>query len=357
LYGGRSRYFGQLNAGKRSAVLDLTREEGREAARSLVARADVLVENFRPGVMTRLGLNPAACRAANPALVYCSISGYGHTGRGDAQRPAVAPVVHAESGYDLAVLSYQRSTAEPPATGVFVADVLAGALAVGGILAALRRRDLTGEGAHVDVALTDAMLSLLVEEIQTAQSGTPKAPPYRPVQTRDGFLMVGAFSARHVLALGELIGRPEIEADARFAGPQLRAHLDDLHELVEQWTTTRSSAEAEHAIRAAGVPCSRYRTVEDQLGDETLRARGALRSARDAAGSFTIVASPIRFASDHGLEFPSPDTLEVHDLGLHTRDVLARLAGYGRSRIDDLIARGAAVDEGAPRPKPRKEFQ
>ena len=353
LHGGRSRYFGQLNAGKQSVVLDLTGEPGREAARALVAEADVLVENFRPGVMTRLGLGPAACRATNPALVYCSISGYGHEGRADAQRPAVAPVIHAESGYDLAVASYQRDAADPPATGVFVADVLGGALAVGGILAALRRRDRTGEGSHVDIALTDAMLSVLVEEIQTAQSGTPTAPPYRPARTTDGFVMVGAFSPRHVRALADLLDRPDIAHDARFAGPHLRAHLDDLHEAVERWTSTRSSADAESAIRSAGVPCSRYRAAEELLDDEALRSRGALRQARDAAGPFTIVASPIRFAGDQGLEPPPPETLQVHDLGSHTRDVLTRLAGYGNDRINDLVERGGAAESESRRCSPR----
>jgi CoA:oxalate CoA-transferase len=338
---GRSRYFGQLNAGKRSVVLDLGHEQGREAARTLVGEADVLMENFRPGVMTRLGLGPAACRSENPALVYCSISGYGHGGRGDADRPAVAPVVHAESGYDLAMSSYQRD-AEPPATGVFVADVLAGALATGGILAALRRRDLTGEGSHVDIALTDAMLSLLVEEVQTAQTGTPTAVPYRPVRTNDGFVMVGVFSTRHALALAQVLDKPEIAQDPRFADGRLRAHLDELNELLERWTSSRSSAEAEAAIRAAGVPCSRYRSAREQLDDDALRSRGALRQARDSAGEFTVVASPVRFAGDEGLESPSPETFEVHDLGNHTRAVLERLAGYGHDQIDALTAGGAA---------------
>jgi crotonobetainyl-CoA:carnitine CoA-transferase CaiB-like acyl-CoA transferase len=336
---GRSRYFGQLNAGKRSVVLDLSDEPGRGVARALVGEADVLVENFRPGVMTRLGLGPAACRALNPGLVYCSLSGYGR----DAQRPAVAPVVHAESGYDLAVAGYQPDGAPPPATGVFVADILGGALAVGGILAALRRRDSTGEGSDVDIALTDAMLSVLVEEVQTAQSGTPTAPPYRPARTNDGFVMVGAFSPRHALALADLIDRPDIAQDPRFAGSGMRAHLDDLHEAVERWTAARSSDEAESAIRAAGVPCSRYRTVDEVLGDEALHARGTLRQARDAVGAFTIVGSPIRFADADGLQSPPPDAFEVHELGTHTRDVLASLAGYDQRRIDDLIERGAAV--------------
>jgi crotonobetainyl-CoA:carnitine CoA-transferase CaiB-like acyl-CoA transferase len=163
------------------------------------------------------------------------------------------------------------------------------------------------------------------------------------VRTNDGFVMVGAFSPRHALALADLIDRPDIAHDPRFAGPGMRAHLDDLHHAVEGWTATRSSDEAESAIRAAGVPCSRYRAVDEVLGDEALHARGTLRQARDAVGEFTIVGSPIRFADEEGLQSPPPDTFEVHDLGTHTRDVLARLAGYDRQRIDDLIERGTGV--------------
>jgi len=346
LSGGRSRYFGQLNAGKRSVVLDLAHPDGRAAALALVRASDVLVENFRPGVMARLGLDSPTCREQNPSLVYCSISGYGHHGPRDPGRPAVAPVIHAASGYDLAVAGYQAPGSDPPATGVFVADVLAGALASSGILAALAGRELTGEGAHVDIALHDAMLSLLVEEVQVAQvEGARTAPPYRPIRARDGFVMVGIVTTRQIVALAELTGRPDIADDPRFSesGPR-RAHLEELHSLVEAWTRERSTADVENAMRAAGVPCTAYRTVAEQLADDALLARGTLREAHDSAGAFTIVASPIRLAMASGGLQPAPrGAFEVRDLGADTRDVLAQ-AGYDATGIAQLIECGAACD-------------
>ncbi|HEY3187105.1 MAG TPA: CoA transferase, partial [Solirubrobacteraceae bacterium] len=134
LRNGASSHFGQLNAGKRSVVLDLKQPAAVEIVTRLVRRADVLVENFRPGVMTRLGLGYASLAAIRPELVYCAISGYGQTGP-SADLPAYAPVIHAASGYDVAHMSYQESRTRPDNNGIFIADVLSGTYAFGAILA------------------------------------------------------------------------------------------------------------------------------------------------------------------------------------------------------------------------------
>lgn len=352
LRGGRSRYFGQLNAGKRSVVLDVRRPEGRDAALALVRRADVVVENFKPGVMARLGLDYAACRAVNPSLVYCSISGYGHTGSG-LSRAAIAPIIHARSGYDLAVAGYQTGSSEPPATGVFVADVLGGALAMAGILAALHRRTATGEGAHVDIALTDALLSLLVQELQGAQvtGQESAAPPYRPVRVADGYVMVGVVTDRNFLGLASVLDRPDLADDPRFAtSTARRANLDDLHRIVSAWAAGRTGDDVESRMLAAGVPCTRYRSVADQLDDDALWSRGTLRTARDGSGAFTVAASPIRLATPDGAPGCTPGgTFEVRDLGADTEDVLATVAGYDPARIDDLLRLGVAEADAEPR--------
>jgi len=354
LRGGRSRYFGQLNAGKRSIVLDLRRREGRDAALALVRRADVVVENFKPGVMARLGLDYAACRAVNPSIVYCSISGYGHSDAGQS-RAAIAPIIHARSGYDLAVAGYQTESSEPPATGVFVADVLGGALAMGGILAALHRRTATGEGSHVDIALTDALLSLLVQELQGAQvtGQESAAPPYRPVRVTDGHVMVGIVTDRNFHALTSVLDRPDLIHDPRFAASTARrANLDELHRIVSAWAAERDGDDVERRMLAAGVPCTRYRSVADQLDDPTLWSRGTLRTAHDGSGTFTVAASPIRLATSAGAPAPAPDgAFEVHDLGADTNDVLATVAGYDAARIDDLLRLGVAE----PAPEPRSD--
>src|SRR5437762_2288154 len=168
LRNGASTSFGQLNTGKKSVVLDLKREEAVAAARRLVATADVLVENFRPGVMRRFGLDYPALRPIKPDLIYCAISGYGQTGP-SAALPAYAPVIHAASGYDLAHMAYQGEVRRPDYCGIYIADVLTGTYAFGAITAALYQREMTGEGQMIDVSMLESMLSLTLSEIQAAQ--------------------------------------------------------------------------------------------------------------------------------------------------------------------------------------------
>ncbi|MEB2508075.1 CoA transferase, partial [Burkholderia anthinoferrum] len=143
-----STAFGQLNIGKQSLVLDLKSPAGVEAVRRLIATADVLVENFRPGVMRRLKLDYASVRDINPKLIFCSISGYGQTGP-SAELPAYAPVIHAASGYEMAHLAYQPGRSRPDYCGIYHADVLTGVYAFGAISAALYQRAASGKGQHI----------------------------------------------------------------------------------------------------------------------------------------------------------------------------------------------------------------
>ncbi len=164
-----STAFGQLNVGKNSLVLDLKSPKGVEAVRRLVATADVLVENFRPGVMRRLKLDYASLHELNPKLIYCSISGYGQTGP-SAELPAYAPVIHAASGYEMAHLAYQPGRTRPDYCGIYHADVLTGVYAFGAISAALYQRTGTRQGQHIDVSMLESMLSLTLNEVQWSQS-------------------------------------------------------------------------------------------------------------------------------------------------------------------------------------------
>src|SRR6202041_3946101 len=162
---GCSSVFGQLNAGKKSVVLDLKSPEAIEVVRRLVKDADILVENFRPGVMRRLKLDYASLQPLNPKLVYCSISGYGQTGP-SAELPAYAPVIHAASGYDRAHLSYQPGRNRPDYCGIYHADVLTGVYAFGAIAAALYQRRESEKGQHIDVSMLESMLTLTPNEVQ-----------------------------------------------------------------------------------------------------------------------------------------------------------------------------------------------
>src|SRR6476620_3977514 len=213
-----STVFGQLNVGKNSLVLDLKSPMGLEAVRRLVATADVLVENFRPGVMRRLKLDHASRHELNPKLISCSISGYGQTGP-SAELPAYAPVIHAASGYEMAHLAYQPGRSRPDYCGIYHADVLTGVYAFGAIGAALYQRTATGQGQRIDVSMLESMLSLTLNEMQWSQVEVKqtKRPMFGPVETADGYVNVAVASEKTFQNLVKVIGHPEWVGDPRFA--------------------------------------------------------------------------------------------------------------------------------------------
>src|SRR6202023_366139 len=215
---GCSSAFGQLNVGKKSLVLDLKSPDAIEIVCRLVADTDILVENFRPGVMRRLKLDYASLQQLNPKLIYCSISGYGQTGP-SAELPAYAPVIHAASGYDMAHLTYQPGRNRPDYCGVYHADVLTGVYAFGAISAALYQRQINRKGQYIDVSMLESMLSLTPNEVQWAQFNVkpPSRPMFGPVETADGFVMVTIASEKTFQCLMKACGRPEWVSDPRFA--------------------------------------------------------------------------------------------------------------------------------------------
>jgi len=340
---GHSSFFGALNAGKRSVALDLRTAAGRQAAHEIVAWADVLVENFRPGVMERLGLDYATVSQKHPEIVFCSVTGYGQVGPW-IERPAIAAIVHATSGYDLALQTYQKEMPRPPVAGIHTADVLSGALALAGILTALRAKEQTGVGRHVDVSMLDAMLSVMTGEVMNAQfPDENNVRGYPPARTSDGFVMIGAVSQRLFEALMRAIGHPELVEDSRFRSNSDRwANAAALDAIIEEWTSQRTGEECERMLLEAGVPASKYRTVAEQLDLEQTTARGTFATAEDAAGSYRIVDSGFHL---HGpVDDPSPSALGavwgVPALGADTRDVLTER--LGAERAEALIQSGVA---------------
>ncbi|MFK4577290.1 CoA:oxalate CoA-transferase [Bradyrhizobium ottawaense] len=215
---GCSTAFGQLNVGKKSVVLDLKSEDGKEAVRRLAATSDILVENFRPGVMHRLRLDYDRLRTVNPKLIYCSISGYGQTGP-SAELPAYAPVIHAASGYDMAHLAYQPGRNRPDYCGIYHADVVTGTYGFGAIASALYQRTVTGLGQHIDVSMLESMLSLTLTELQSAQFAVkpPPRPMFGPTETASGYVMITVASEKTFQGLMGVIGHPEWISDPRFA--------------------------------------------------------------------------------------------------------------------------------------------
>ena len=330
---GRSAYFAQLNAGKKSLALDLKQAASIELIRELVPRCDVVVENYRPGVMQRLGLDYPTLSALNPKLVYCSISGFGQQGSW-AGRSAYAPVLHAACGYDMANLDYQEGDVERPLkNGIFVADVLGGSLAFGSIQAALLRVARTGQGDHVDLSLMDAMMSLLVYECQEAQFPAERRRPlYRPTKASDGFLLVAPVSQNNFEALARGVGHPEWIVDPRFAHSTDREHhWGELMGLLDDWAADRTAAECEAKMNAAGVPCSRYFTVREAMQLPPLVERGAFETIDDGSGACQVPNPAFRFA-----QTAAHARNRVPALGEDGPALLAGLLGWDDARIAAL---------------------
>jgi crotonobetainyl-CoA:carnitine CoA-transferase CaiB-like acyl-CoA transferase len=295
---GCSTAFGQLNVGKKSLVLDLKSPDAIEIVRRLVAGADILVENFRPGVMRRLKLDYGSLQALNPRLIYCSISGYGQTGP-SAELPAYAPVIHAASGYDMAHLSYQPGRNRPDYCGIYHADVLTGVYAFGAISAALYQRHSSQSGQHIDVSMLESMLSLTLNEVQWSQFAVKQTarPMFGPVETADGFVMLAIASEKTFQSLISVIGHPEWIADPRFAiYSDRRDNWAALMDGIEAWSRTLATAACLTELNSFGVPCSAYRTVAEALNDPQIAHRGALAEVRDGGGTFKVMNLPFRMS-------------------------------------------------------------
>jgi crotonobetainyl-CoA:carnitine CoA-transferase CaiB-like acyl-CoA transferase len=329
---GAGTMFGQLNAGKRSLVLDLKRPQAVAAVKKLVAGVDILVENYRPGVMKRLGLDYPELAKVNPMLVYCAISGYGQTGPG-AGRPAYAPVIHAATGFDRAHLFYQQGRERPDNCGIFVADYASGAYALGGILAALHQRHVTGKGQMVDVSMFEALVGMLLGEVNRAQFDfeMPSRPMYGPVEAKDGYVMLATASERTFQDMATAAGRRDWLTDPRFEKyAERRMNWDQFVEEFEAWSRTLTVEECVAALEKHGVPCSPYYTVTEALQDPQVAHRGTLCTIEDSAGSYKSPAPPFRFSGSALQSGP-----RVSSLGEHTREILEE-AGLSADEIAAL---------------------
>jgi crotonobetainyl-CoA:carnitine CoA-transferase CaiB-like acyl-CoA transferase len=318
---GVSTYFASMNCGKRSIVLDLHTAEGLEAALELADQADVVVENFRPGVMGRLGLGYEKLRSRNQRLIYCAISGFGQSGP-LAHAPAYAPVIHASSGYEQAMLQYQKGGDRPLNNGIFIADVLGATHAASAIHLALYDRERTGRGQAIDCALLDSVLGMLVYEVQSAQFPTDRPRQvYEPVRAKDGYLMVAAVTPKNLEVLFDTIGYSEGKTDPRFATVRAKEeNWSALLQLVENWTSQRSGAECEETLMRAGVPCSRYRTVGEAMEHPQSTHRGLFTTVGTPEEPFRIANLPYKL---------SESRIETRGLaprlGQHTDEVLREL--------------------------------
>jgi CoA:oxalate CoA-transferase len=334
---GMSRVYAHFNRGKKSISLDLKSAAGLEVARGLVRSADVVVENFRPGVMARLGLDYESVRKDNPGLVYCSVSGYGQDGP-DAGKAAYAPVVHAASGFEHVMAKSQGGDGAPLKSGIMIADYVSGIYAFGAIQTALLHRKRNGVGSHVDVTLMESMMSLLAIQIQEAQSEQPLASRvFSPMATTDGHIIVPLVSPKGYHAIYGVIGRPEWRTDPDYSTlAAIMRRQPQIEATVAAWAATRTTADCVAALSEAGVPCSLYAAPADLFENAHLAHRGAFAPMSDAAGPFTVLNAPFRLSSAEcagaaTVSRPGEDTAAV------VRDAL----GLGEAEYRRLSESGA----------------
>jgi len=350
LAGEVSHYFLSVNRNKRSVALDLKSQAGRAVALRLAMACDLVVENFRPGVMDRLGLGYRSLSEARPDIILCSLSGFGQDGL-LAGRPAVDTVVQALSG----AMSVNGAPAGPPTKlGLPMGDLAGSMWGVVGILAALHHRDATGRGTHVDVSLLDSLISMqsYLAELFLVSGESPgrmgnnhhTVPAYGRYLARDGELVLAAQMDSFWRKFCDAAGRPELKDDPRFRGvPDRRANYAEVERLVSEIMQTKEVAEWERLLTAADVPHAPVLSVGEALEQPHSRERGLLREVEQpGAGRVRVLGPVLKFLG--GLDLPDPAPAPA--LGEHTRQVLAELLRLGAEEIDALVASGAASEGG-----------
>jgi succinyl-CoA:mesaconate CoA transferase len=337
-YGG---YFHSVNRNKRSVVIDLKSEAGRDTLRGMVGDADVLVENFKVGTMDRLGLSYESLSEHNPGLVYGSIRGFGDPRSGEspyADRPAFDIIAQAMGGV-MSITGTEESG--PVKVGPGVGDIFPASLCIVGILSALHHRERTGEGQFVDVGMVDGVLALTERIVhQYAVGGDVPGPqgnthpllfPFDRFDTADGHVMIAAPSDKQWAALCEAMDRPDLIEDYPDEHDRVE-HADDLRPVVADWVADHTKEEVADAI-ADDVPCGPVNTVVDVFEDEHFQVREMLPQVEhaDTGEEVSLAGAPIKLsATPSGVHHRAPF------LGEHSREVLAEY-GIDERRIEELV--------------------
>lgn len=285
--GGAALPFAMLNSNKQPVTLNLKTEKGRELLKELVGRADILVENFAPGVMDRLGLGAAELHKVNPRLIYGSSSGYGKDGP-YRDYPAMDLVMQAMCG----VIDSTGFADQPPVkSGAALCDFMAGIHLYAAIMTALYQRERTGKGRVVEVSMQDATYASLASNLGMLHARGAAAPartgnrhgglgisPYNVYRTSDGYVVLNAPADHHFRAILDVMERPELKQDARFVTRSSRVeNFAAIDELIENWTQTLTKNEVAHRMLAAKVPCAPVRQLLEVMHDENMHARGSLQ--------------------------------------------------------------------------------
>lgn len=360
---GESTYYLSVNRNKESVAVDMKAPEGRRIIADLARRADILLENFRPGALDRLGLSYAALHKENPRLIYCSISGFG-TDPADTPAEARSPFA-TRPGYDVVVQGlggFMALTGEPERqplkSGLSIADLTSGLLAFSGILLALHARHRTGRGQHVDVSMLDGQVALLTyhagmylnggREPRRMGNRHPSIAPYETYQTADGYINVAAANDGLWRALCRVLsdlGLPgeALFSDARFTSNSLRVqHREALGAALEPLLRGLPSQRWLERLEAAGVPCGPILSVPEVLGHPQVRHRQMVvdlphpaLEARGGPASIQVTGVPIKLSETPGQVRSAPPLL-----GQHTESALRDLLGLSSEALRDLAARG-----------------
>lgn len=338
--------FHLLNRGKSSVALDLRSKRGREIVRHMARHADVLVENFRPGVMADMGLEPEMLAAENPRLVHVSISGFGQNSP-MGNLPAYDLVIQAMTGF----MSVSGEPDGPPMmTGESVADLTAGLYASWSVLAALLARERSGQGQHIDVAMFDCLFSFLPAALAQHLYGTapptrvgnrhPLGAPFGVFAARDAHFTIAVLNPRQFTKLVAAIDRPELSKDPRFCDNSARKdNHAALKMLIENWAATRDVADIVAMLQASDVPCSSIVSVAEAAASAQVAERGLLRQVKDPNGrTITTMAQPIRFSA-----IPRPSAAAAPRLGADGANVLSDLLGMSAADISDLERAGILI--------------
>jgi CoA:oxalate CoA-transferase len=344
--GGISTYFLSVNRNKKSLGLNLKAEDGRRILWKLIERADVLIENFRPGVLDKLGFGIDAVSKVNPRTVYCSISGFGHTGPYK-DRPGYDVIAQGESG----MMDLTGFPDGPPAKlGASLADVVAGLYAFNGICLALLARHKTGRGQHVDVSLLDGMVSTLTYHagiyLSTGRSprraGTrhPSIVPYECFQANDGYVNIAVTNQKQWENFCQVLGFPEIAADSRFEEMKVRlANYGELRPMIDRAISKMTRAEVMVSMSNVGIPAGPINTVGEILEDPQIHAREmVMELTHPEYGPLKVLGIPIKLSDTPGTVENAPPKF-----GEHNREVLLML-GFGEAEVARFEREGIATD-------------
>lgn len=343
-YPGESSYFLSTNRNKLSITVNLKSAEGQELIHRLAKVSDVLVENFRTGVLDKMGLGYDEMHALYPRLVYCSISGYGRTGP-YAERPGYDAILQAEGG----MMSITGPVEGPPSrVGIPIIDINTGMFSATAILAALRARDITGEGQLVDMSLLDTHTALLanvasnylIGEIEPRRYGNahPNLTPYEAFRARDHWFVLGVANSGQWRLFCEVIGHLELKDDPRFSSNEDRlANRDELLNILSEILLTRDADEWLAALTKVGLPCGPINSIPDVFNHPQAQVREfALATEHPAAGTMRLTGFPYKL-SQTPAEIHRPPPL----LGEHTEEILVEILGYSSDDVSKLRDRGA----------------